>query len=449
MDEVTGLVEWPRALLGKIDANFLALPKEVLITVLQNHQKCFALQSENKQLLPNFIFIANIDSENEQQVIQGNERVIRPRLADADFFFNQDKKVSLRNRVNQLKTITYQAKLGSLYDKSCRLKKLGQFLATSLTLDETLAATVCELAKTDLTTELVMEFPELQGLMGKYYAKANNENADIASALAEQYLPSFSGDKLPCTPMGTLISLSDKLDTLTGIFAIDAAPTGDKDPFGLRRAAIGIIRILIEKELPLQLDDCFKQAITGFSSLNLSATKQSELIDSLIQFCLDRLRVWYYDQNIANDVFQAVLVCQRNNLFDFDLRIQAIAEFKHFPDAPALASANKRVANILAKSGTSIPKTINISLVEVDAEKELINTITATKKQLAPLIAEKDYPSILKLLTTLRQPLDQFFDDVMVMADEKELRNNRLAIIHQLRQLFLSVADISKIQLTT
>ena len=441
LDEVTGLVEWPVAILGKFDAEFLHVPQEALISAMQDHQRYFPVVDENNKLLAHFITISNIESKNVEQVIEGNERVLRARLADAAFFFEMDKKVKLIDRLEKLKGIVFQAKLGSLYDKVERISKLAAFIAPTLKLDAEQAKRAGLLSKADLPTELVGEFPELQGIAGFYYAQLDNENEAVAKAIKEHYQPRFSGDELPASMLGCAIALADRVDTLTGIFSIGLLPTGDKDPFGLRRAALGILRILIEKKINLDLGGLLQQSATFYKA-------DPALANQVWKFMLDRLEPWYQEQGISVDVFRSVISAIENkNPYDIDRRIHAVHAFKKLPEAEALAAANKRVSNILAQYNKPIQQQeVNTSLFEHDAERELARALSQYENEVASLVKAEKYQDALTLLTKLREPVDAFFDHVMVMVDDQKKRENRLLILEKLRKLFLQVADIAMLQ---
>lgn len=440
LDEVTGLVEWPVALLGKFDTKFLTVPQEALISAMKLHQKYFHLIDQKGCLIPSFVFIANISSKDPDEVIKGNERVIRARLADAEFFYHTDLKVGLDHYFNSLKTIIFQNKLGSLHDKAFRISSLAAYIASKLSIDAGLAQRAGLLCKADLTSEMVNEFPELQGIMGYYYALASNEPAEVALAIKEHYCPAFSGDTLPQTPLGNCIALADRLDTLIGIFSINQSPTGEKDPFALRRAALGVLRLLIENKLPLDLSDLLTEAAAGYQ------LSEKTLINDTLAFILERLRAWYLEQGIEADVFSAVFARYPTSPLDFDNRIKAVQFFKQLPQAQALAAANKRVSNILKQTALPPNTNYNYAFFEVIAEKMLADTIEAKAKEIEQLCQQDDFKQALTLLATFREPIDQFFDEVMVMTENEALRHNRLVLLNALRELFLKIADISLLQ---
>lgn len=443
LDEVTGLVEWPVAVLGNFDQRFLEVPAEALISAMQDHQRYFAIMDKQGKLLPHFITISNIQSQNPKGVVAGNERVLRARLADATFFYETDKKHSLESRLDILKTIIFQAKLGTLYDKAQRLAKLAGFIAQASKENIEQAARAGLLAKTDLTTAMVNEFPELQGIAGYYYALNDGESKTIAEALNEQYMPRFSGDALPATRLGCVLALADRIDTLVGVFGINQQPTGDKDPFALRRAALGVLRILIEKQLDLDLRVLIRAAIDGYGE----KLENSQVLEQVLNFIQERLKPWYQEQGVSHDVFAAVAALGVTRPYDFHRRIQAVQHFKELPNAESLSVANKRVSNILAKVENQIRATeINPQLFAVDAERELAAQVTAQSHAIAPLYQEARYVDVLSQLASLRQPVDDFFEKVMVMTDDDAQRENRLLLLMQLRALFLQVADVALLQ---
>lgn len=438
LDEVTALVEWPVALLGNFEKRFLNVPPEALIASMKEHQKYFHLVDNQDRLLPHFITVANIESIDPTQVIDGNERVIRPRLADAAFFFDTDLKHSLASRREQLKPIVFQKQLGSVYQKTERIAALAKRIAGTLGADQALAERAGTLCKSDLVTDMVGEFDKMQGIAGYYYARNDGEPSEVAQAMMEQYLPKFAGDKLPSTQTGTLVALADRLDTITGIFGIGQQPTGSKDPFALRRTSLGALRLLVEKSLDLDLRDLLEQAIAQHQNL----THTDGLLDRVLDYMLERFRAWYEDDGIPAEVFQAVSARGISCPLDIDLRVKAVHEFSQLPQAQALAAANKRVANILSKSGA--PDTaLDSALLKEEAERNLAEAVAAKADTVAPLFAQREYTRALTLLADLQQPVDTFFDQVMVMSEDEALRTNRLALLRELGDLFLAVADIS------
>ena len=439
LDEVTALVEWPVALRATFEERFLAVPQEALISTMQDNQKYFCLVDANGKLQPYFITVSNIESKDPQQIIEGNEKVVRPRLSDAEFFFMQDQKQPLASRQEKLANMVFQAQLGTLWDKSERIAKLAVEIAKLTNGDEESAKQAALLAKCDLTSELVGEFPELQGIAGTYYAKLEGLTSEVANAIAEQYLPRFAGDKLPQTRTGVALALADRLDTLVGIFGIGQAPTGNKDPFSLRRAAIGILRLMIETKITLSLAELIQLAAQGYGDKLKDIHKAQG--DSL-QFVQGRYRAMYEDQGLSIDVIQAVQALDPASPLDFDSRVKAVSHFKTLPEAKALAAANKRVANILAKE-SNVSGEVDANLLTEQAEKDLYQALQAITPVVTPLLQARDYTPALTELAALRAPIDAFFDGVMVMADDANIRQNRLGLLAQLRALFTSVADIS------
>ena len=439
LDEVTALVEWPVPVAGKFEERFLDVPQEALISTMQDNQKYFALVDANGKLMSHFITVANIESRDEIQVAQGNERVIRPRFSDAEFFWTQDKKQPLASRAEQLKSMVFQQKLGTLYDKSQRVAQLAASIAQALNADQALATRAAELGKCDLVTNMVFEFTELQGIMGRYYALHDGEPAEVAQALDEQYMPRFAGDALPSTTTGTILALAERLDTLTGIFGIGQKPTGAKDPFGLRRAALGVLRLLIEKQLPLDLAVLLDKAADGLSVQLGSKPATNETLD----YVLERLKGYYQEQGINGALVDAVAALKVSQPLDFDRRVKAVAAFRQLSAAESLAAANKRISNILKKVDGELAAQVDPNLLQLPAEQALAAAVQAQQAKVEPLFAQGDYEAALLSLAELREPVDKFFDDVMVMADDLALRNNRLALLNSLRSLFLRVADLS------
>ncbi|CAG2155629.1 unnamed protein product [Oppiella nova] len=441
-DEVTALVEWPVALRASFEERFLAVPQEALITTMQDNQKYFCLVNAAHKLQPYFITVSNIESKDPTQIIEGNEKVVRPRLSDAEFFFLQDQKQPLASRKEKLANMVFQAQLGTLWNKSERIAKLAVALSAITGANPTDAEKAALLAKCDLTSELVGEFPELQGIAGTYYARIEGENDEVAEALGEQYLPKFAGDVLPKTKTGTTIALADRLDTLTGIFGIGQAPTGSKDPFALRRSAIGILRLVTENNLDVSIEELIKLALAAYGDV---LKDHAKTLADAVAFLEGRYRAKYEDQGVAVDVIQAVQALSPKSPLDFDKRVTAVNHFRDLPEAAALAAANKRVANILAKEAAPTGEIVEAKLLE-DAEKALYTEIQNIKPAVQPLLDAKDYTTALSKLAALRAPIDAFFENVMVMADDAELKANRLRLLAQLRDLFTSVADISVLQ---
>ncbi len=451
LDEVTGLVEWPVALLGNFDEDFLQIPSESLVSSMKEHQKYFHLVDEKGALLPNFITICNIESKDPSQVISGNEKVIRPRLADAKFFYDTDLKTSLEDKRQRLKPVVFQAKLGSLYAKTERIGAIAAHIADSINIDVHNARRAGELCKADLNSEMVLEFADLQGTMGQYYAQHDGEHSDVCQAQFEQYLPRFAGDQLPESLTGCCVSLADKLDTLVGIFGIGQPPTGNRDPFALRRATLGVLRIIVEKELALDLRPLLHHCVESYQQtgtrlpLNLSVDNTVDtFVDSIIDFMLERFRAHYQAEGIPVEVFLAVRALSPSSPLDFNQRVQAVEHFRSLEPAQALAAANKRVSNILAKATGDVQgQIIDQSLLVESAEKILFSAITDKQQEILPLLSNANYQQVLESLASLKEPVDKFFDSVLVNADDQAVRSNRYALLKQLRNLFLQVADIS------
>ena len=442
LNEVTSLVEWPVAVAGDFNAQFLEVPAEALISSMQDHQKYFPVIDNKEELLPHFITISNIDSTDMAQVKAGNERVISPRLSDAVFFWDQDRKKKLEDHITGLETVVFQKKLGTLADKSKRVAIIAKAVAKKLGANEANAERAAMLSKCDLMTEMVYEFTDLQGIMGRYYAQHDGENEEVAAALDEQYMPRFAGDELPLSVTGQILAISDKLDTLLGIFAIGQKPTGEKDPFALRRATLGILRIMIEKKLDLDLRELLEVAATALSD----KADARAVVDDVLKFMLERLRAFFTDKNISADIFDAVLACFPTRPVDFTRRIEAVNAFKTLPEAESLAAANKRIRNILKKVKGKVSTDVNSSLLQEASEKDLHATVSQISNQVNAFYADGDYQSALTKLAALKDPVDQFFDDVMVMADDEALKNNRVALLNQISDLFLQAADLSRLQ---
>lgn len=439
LEEVASLVEWPVVLVGSFEERFLQVPAEPLISTMKDNQKYFPLVDNNGKLLNKFIFVANIASKDPSQIISGNEKVVRPRLSDAQFFFVTDAKTKLVDRLPALSTVLFQQKLGTLLEKSERIAKVAAFIAGKIGADVTHAERAGLLSKTDLMTNMVGEFPEVQGVMGMHYARLDGEAEAVAVALNEQYKPRFAGDSLPSQLEACAVAIADKMDSLVGIFGIGQAPKGDKDPFALRRAAIGALRIMVEKQLPLDLIELIEFSKTTFGD---KLTQQS-VSDEVLDFMLGRFRAWYEGEGFGVDVIQAVLARRPTNPADFDRRVKAVAEFRKLDAALALAAANKRVANILAKVTEAIPESINSALLSEEAEQALYKAIVAEQAYQSTV---SSYAEGLSHLAAMRDVVDQFFDKVMVNADDAAVRLNRQALLQQLRELFLRVADISVLQ---
>jgi len=442
LEEVTSLVEWPVTLTASFEESFLEVPAEALICTMKDDQKYFPLLDEQGNLLNKFLFVSNIESKDPQVVISGNEKVVRPRLADAKFFFETDKKHTLESRLASLETVLFQQQLGTLKDKSDRISALAGFIAEQLGADKALAERAGLLCKTDLMTNMVMEFTDVQGVMGMHYARIDGEAEEVALAQNEQYMPRFAGDALPTNPISFAVALADKFDTLVGIFGIGQAPKGDKDPFALRRAAIGALRIMVEKALPLDL----LKIIAKAQSLFGDKLSNSTVAEDVFEFMLGRFRAWYQDDGIAVDVIQAVLVRRPSSPADFDRRVKAVSHFRTLAEAESLAAANKRVNNILAKNNVNTEAAVNSALLQDEAEKVLAAQVAALTAELGPVYAAGDYQQALTRLATLREAVDNFFDNVMVMAEDEAVKNNRLALLSELSRLFMNTADISVLQ---
>lgn len=441
LEEVTSLVEYPNVLAAKFEERFLAVPAEALVYTMKGDQKYFPIYDKDGKLLPHFIFVSNINPEDPTAIIEGNEKVVRPRLTDAEFFFKTDLKQKLVDRLPRLETVLFQQQLGTLKDKTDRIEQLAGEIAKQIGADEAKAKRAGLLSKCDLMTNMVFEFTDTQGVMGMHYARHDGEDEEVAVALNEQYMPRFAGDELPKSLVASAAALADKFDTLTGIFGIGQAPKGSADPFALRRAALGALRIIVEKNLPLDLEDLVKKSATLFGD---KLTNQNVVAD-VVDFMLGRFRAWYQDEGIAVDVIQAVLARRPTRPADFDARVHAVSHFRTLDSAEALAAANKRVSNILAKADAAIGE-INLAACVEPAEKALAEAVLALRTEVQPLIAKGDYTAVLDKLANLRAPVDNFFDNVMVNAEDPALRQNRLAILNTLQDLFLQVADISVLQ---
>lgn len=441
LEEVTSLVEYPNVLAAKFEERFLAVPAEALVYTMKGDQKYFPIYDKDGKLLPHFIFVSNINPEDPTAIIEGNEKVVRPRLTDAEFFFKTDLKQKLVDRLPRLESVLFQQQLGTLKDKTDRIEQLAGEIAKQIGADEAKAKRAGLLSKCDLMTNMVFEFTDTQGVMGMHYARHDGEDEEVAVALNEQYMPRFAGDELPKSLVASAVALADKFDTLTGIFGIGQAPKGSADPFALRRAALGALRIIVEKNLPLDLEDLVKKSAALFGD---KLTNQNVVAD-VVDFMLGRFRAWYQDEGIAVDVIQAVLARRPTRPADFDARVRAVSHFRTLDSAEALAAANKRVSNILAKADAAIGE-INLTACVEPAEKALAEAVLTLRTEVQPLIAQGDYTTVLDKLANLRAPVDSFFDNVMVNAEDPALRQNRLAILNTLQDLFLQVADISVLQ---
>ena len=441
LEEVTSLVEYPNVLAAKFEERFLAVPAEALVYTMKGDQKYFPIYDKDGKLLPHFIFVSNINPEDPTAIIEGNEKVVRPRLTDAEFFFKTDLKQKLVDRLPRLETVLFQQQLGTLKDKTDRIEQLAGEIAKQIGADEAKAKRAGLLSKCDLMTNMVFEFTDTQGVMGMHYARHDGEDEEVAVALNEQYMPRFAGDELPKSLVASAVALADKFDTLTGIFGIGQAPKGSADPFALRRAALGALRIIVEKNLPLDLEDLVKKSAALFGD----KLTNSNVVADVVDFMLGRFRAWYQDEGIAVDVIQAVLARRPTRPADFDARVRAVSHFRTLDSAEALAAANKRVANILAKAEGDIGA-IDVALCVEPAEQVLAQSVLSLAKEVQPLIVQGEYTAVLDKLAGLRQPVDNFFDNVMVNAEDAKLRQNRLAILNTLQGLFLQVADISLLQ---
>lgn len=461
LNEIANLTEWPTAIACTFDREFLEVPQEALVMTMETNQKFVPVFDTDGKLTEHFIGLANIESKDPSEIRKGYERVIRPRFADAKFFYDEDRKQSLQAFQGELKSVTYQQSLGSVWDKTVRVAELARIIANRVGVDAGLATRAAALSKCDLMSRMVGEFPELQGIMGRYYATQGEkpEHADVALALDEFYRPRFAGDAIAAGKVGQVLAVAERLDTLAGIFAVGLKPSGNKDPFALRRAALGMARTLIEADLDLDLKSHFAEALAALPENALIAglpkgkdgkpspldagARRNELAADLYEFILDRLRGYYADQGIPTDAFEAVRALAPESLVDFDRRLRAVVDFSKLDEAQALAAANKRIVNILRQAGGSISGDIDAALLESDAERALVAAVTETESAGAPLIASKDYVGLLRRLATLRGPVDDYFGSVMVMAEDVHIRRNRLILLSRLRSMFLRVADIS------
>ena len=442
LDEVAGLVEWPVAVLGEFESRFLAVPQECLISTMRDNQRYFHIVDAHGKLQNKFIVIANIQSKNEKSIADGNAKVIRPRFADAEFFFNSDKKTRLHDRRAALNNVVFQKELGTLADKTNRVSDLAGRIAAELAYDEIMARRAGDISKCDLLSLMVNEFPELQGIMGEYYARHDGENVEVAQAIREAYLPRFAGDALPQSKTGLALALADRLDTIVGIFGIGQAPTGAKDPFALRRAAIGVLRIITDTQLKLDL-----KALIAWAKEGLGARINNKNVDAeVLDFFNARLRANYQDNGIAAEVISAVMAIACTQPLDFDKRVKAVQHFGSLPESAALAAANKRVRNILAKSDVAEGEiAINDGALIEKAEQDLARALIAARKETLPLMIARDYTGVLVRLASLRTAVDTFFDKVMVNSPHDDIRRNRHALLKELQSLFSAVADISQL----
>ncbi len=446
VEEVTSLVEWPVVLTAKFEEEFLKVPSEALVYTMKGDQKYFPVYSyengdEKKKLLPNFIFVSNIESKEPRYVIEGNEKVVRPRLADAEFFFNTDRKRPLIDRLPELDQAIFQKQLGTIKDKTDRITELAGYIAEQIDADVEKSKRAGLLAKCDLMTSMVFEFTDTQGVMGMHYATHDGEDEQVALALYEQYMPRFAGDDLPSTGISSAVAMADKLDTIVGIFGIGQAPKGS-DPFALRRASLGVLRIIVENGYNLDLTDLIAKAQSLFGDKLTNANVANDVID----FMLGRFNAWYKDEGFSVDIIQAVLANRPTKPADFDQRVKAVSHFRELEAAEALAAANKRVGNILAKFDGELAAEIDLALLQEDAEKALAESVEVMTEALEPAFATGNYQEALSKLADLREPVDAFFDNVMVMADDEALKKNRLTLLNNLRNLFLQIADVSLLQ---
>ncbi len=441
VEEVTSLVEWPVVMTAKFEEKFLKVPAEALVYTMKGDQKYFPVYDASKKLLPNFIFVSNIESKEPRHIVEGNEKVVRPRLADAEFFFNTDRKRPLVDRLPLLENAIFQQQLGTIKDKTDRITELAGYIAEQIGADVEKSKRAGLLAKCDLMTSMVFEFTDTQGVMGMHYARHDGEAEEVAVALNEQYMPRFAGDELPSRGVSAAVAMADKLDTIVGIFGIGQAPKGS-DPFALRRASLGVLRILVEYGYQLDLVDLIAKAKSLFGNRLTNANVEQEVIE----FMLGRFPTWYQDAGFSIDIIQAVLARNPTKPADFDQRVKAVSHFRALEEAEALAAANKRVGNILAKYDGKLGEEIDLALLQEDAEKALAEAVEIMAEALEPAFATGNYQEALSKLAGLRAPVDAFFDNVMVMADDEALKKNRLTLLNKLRNLFLQIADISLLQ---
>ncbi|WP_140186277.1 glycine--tRNA ligase subunit beta [Providencia stuartii] len=442
LEEVASLVEWPVVLTAKFEDKFLAVPSEALVYTMKGDQKYFPVYDNSGNLMPNFIFVANIESSDPQQIISGNEKVVRPRLADAEFFFKTDRKQRLEDNLPRLETVLFQQQLGTLRDKTDRLEALAGWVASKIGADVNHATRAGLLAKCDLMTNMVFEFTDTQGVMGMHYARHDGESEDVALALKEQYQPRFAGDDLPSTDVSAALAIAEKMDTLAGIFGIGQHPKGDKDPFALRRAALGVLRIIVEKGYQLDLVEMTEEAVRLYGD----KLTNKNVVDDVVEFMLGRFRSWYQELGYSIDTIQAVLARRPTAPADFDARVKAVSHFRTLEDAAALAAANKRVSNILSKSNEKLSDKVLASVLKAPEEVKLATHLVVLQEKLEPMFAERKYQEALVELASLREVVDAFFVGVMVMDEDEAVRVNRLTLLSQLRELFLKVADISLLQ---
>lgn len=439
LDEVTALVEWPVVLKGTFDQSFLSVPKEAIITTMSTNQKCFAVMNTHGELQPYFILVSNIMSKNPDVVIKGNERVIRARLSDAAFFYHQDSKHKLSDGLERLNHIVFQDQLGSLGDKTQRITKLASWIAKKIQANTEVVKRAATLSKCDLVSGMVGEFPNLQGIMGYYYAMNDQESEAVAIAIREHYQPRFAKDALPSSIEAACVAIADRVDTVIGVLGMGKIPTGDKDPFGLRRAAYGVLRILIEKNIDVDLADL----LTESKKLYTAPLSNKNVLKDTLDFFMVRLKSFYVEQNIAVEIFESVFACNPTSPIDFDRRLKAVCRFQQLSEATSLAAANKRVSNILKKQTNAKFKHVNSDLFEFDAERTLAKKLAEREKIVDALYKNADYEKALTELSCLKEPIDQFFDTVMIMVEDEKKKQNRLALLASIRTLFTKVADIS------
>lgn len=445
LNEVTGLVEYPTAVIGSFDDEFLQVPQECLISSMRDHQKYFHVLDKDGKLLPNFITVSNINSTNPERVVQGNERVLRARLSDAQFFWSTDLKLSLESRVDKLDSVLFHIKLGSVLDKSKRLQLLTKKISAKISADTVISERAALLCKADLVTNMVGEFDSLQGLMGRYYANNDGEDALVGDCIEQHYWPKFAGDQLPQSSEAQAVALADRLDSLVGLFASGEVPTGDKDPYALRRAALSILRILIEAQHDVNLSDLIADSAETYAKLQnikIEAATQQQIVE----FIRGRLTAHYQSQNIPTATIHAVMACKPDSPLDFENRVKAVSQFEQADEAKDLAAANKRISNILKKQPITDNAMVDNSLLVETAEQNLHTAIESIEANCIALFANGDYAQGLQKLSSLRTPVDAFFEDVMVMSEDSALQQNRLALLSKLQQLFLRVADISLLQ---
>ena len=442
LEEVASLVEWPVVLTAKFEEKFLEVPSEALVYTMKGDQKYFPVYDNAGKLIPNFIFVTNIESSDPQQIISGNEKVVRPRLADAEFFFKSDRKHRLEDNLPRLETVLFQKQLGTLRDKTNRLEALAGWIAGKIGADVNHATRAGLLAKCDLMTNMVFEFTDTQGVMGMHYARHDGESEDVALALKEQYQPRFAGDELPSTDVSAALALAEKMDTLAGIFGIGQHPKGDKDPFALRRAALGVLRIIVEKDYQLDLVEMTQEAARLYGD----KLTNENVVNDVVEFMLGRFRSWYQELGFSIDTIQAVLARRPTQPADFDARVKAVSHFRSLDEAQALAAANKRVSNILSKSDEKLGDSVLASVLKMPEEVKLATHVVVLQEKLAPMFADRNYQEALSELASLRDVVDEFFASVMVMDEDQAVRINRLTLLSQLRELFLKVADISLLQ---